>query len=67
MRSKASWIQDGSWVFGDMAAPAVLLAEMKDCWDEMPAPVIADDGSYEDGGPEARTIRVYHDLDAPSL
>ncbi|QUC03292.1 hypothetical protein [Atopobium sp. oral taxon 416] len=54
-------------MFGDMAAPAVLLAEMKDCWDEMPAPVIADDGSYEDGGPEARTIRVYHDLDAPSL
>lgn len=63
MRSKASWIQDESWVLGDMAAPAVLLSEMKDCWEEMPAPGIAEDGSYKDGGPEARTIRVYHDLD----
>ncbi len=49
---------------GDMAALAVLLAEMKDCWYEQPAPRIADDGSYRDGGEGARTIRVYQGIDA---
>ncbi|MGN0070239.1 MAG: nucleoside hydrolase [Atopobiaceae bacterium] len=63
MQERASWIQDESWVMGDMAAPAALLAETKDLWEERPAPAIAEDGSYRDAGPDARTIRVYHDLD----
>lgn len=64
MEAKASWIQSESWVMGDMAAVVVLLAEMKDCWHEQPAPRIADDGSYRDGGEGARTIRVYQGIDA---
>ena len=64
MEAKASWIQSESWVMGDMAAVAVLLAEMKDCWHEQPAPRIADDGSYRDGGEGARAIRVYQGIDA---
>lgn len=64
MRAKDSWIQRESGVMGDMAAPATLLAEMKDCWDERPAPKIGDDGSYQEGGDAARTIRVFHDIDA---
>ncbi len=59
------WIMPESWVLGDQAAVGVLLAEMKGCYRNIPAPSLRDDCRY--GAPAegvgARTVRVYDAVD----
>lgn len=56
------WINPESWVLGDQAAVGVLLAEQKECCDEIPAPRLGDDYRYLPATDQSRTIRVYHSL-----
>lgn len=56
------WINPESWVLGDQAAVGVLLAEQKECYDEIPAPQLDDGYRYLPAIDNSRTIRVYHDL-----
>lgn len=67
MRGKASWIPEESWVLGDLAAPGVLLDGRRDLYEDVPAPVMAEDGTYLPAEPGARTIRVCKHIDARFL
>lgn len=67
MRGCASWIPEETWVLGDLAAPGVLLDQRRDLYEDLPVPVIADDGSYLHASHDVRTIRVYRHLDARFL
>lgn len=67
MRGKASWIPEESWALGDLAAPGVLLDGRRDLFEDVPAPAIADDGTYLPAAPGARAIRVFKHIDARFL